>query len=346
MAETADDDTNKARVPFWRRIRLPSYRSKPAVDPLFADAAPVPRKHHWRLIGGAILAVAILYYPLGMLWVSRINDDLAFAANNLVVPNGGSRAVAVAAALIQREVVDGHWVANDPFFMPASALDNMPNFQQGIVEALARFTFELTDQIGRVRGSSRTDPDLQEAAGLLQYSGTKWVFDFSTSLAPTATSEAQYARARTVLLSYNQRLSQGTAVFERRADNLLATLDRIAHDIGSSSASLYDRIGVDGGWFDTYSDDVFYSTKGQIYAYYLVLRELQKDFANVITEKELGVAYAQLLESMAQAVRVDPWIVINGAPGAMFVPNHLAAEGFYVLRARTQLREITDILLK
>ena len=60
-----------------------------------------------------------------------------------------------------------------------------------IVQALARFTFELTDQIGRVRGSSRTDADLQEAAGLLQYSGTKWVFDLSTSLAPTATSEAQ-----------------------------------------------------------------------------------------------------------------------------------------------------------
>ncbi len=27
-------------------------------------------------------------------------------------------------------------------------------------------------------------------------------------------------------------------------------------------------------------------------------------------------------------------------------PNHLTAQGFYLLRARTQLRELTNILLK
>jgi len=30
----------------------------------------------------------------------------------------------------------------------------------------------------------------------------------------------------------------------------------------------------------------------------------------------------------------------------LLVPNHLAAQGFYLLRARTQLREITAILLR
>jgi hypothetical protein len=30
----------------------------------------------------------------------------------------------------------------------------------------------------------------------------------------------------------------------------------------------------------------------------------------------------------------------------MLQPNHLAAQGFYLLRARTQLEEITDILQK
>jgi hypothetical protein len=237
-------------------------------------------------------------------------------------------------------------VANDPFFLPGAALDNMPAFQQGIVQALARFTFELTDQIGRVRGSSRTDADLQEAAGLLQYSGTKWVFDLSTSLAPTATSEAQYGRARRALLDYNQRLSQGQAVFERRADNLMATLDRIALDIGSSSATLDQAVANPSGWFDTRSDDIFYGVKGQMYAYYLILRELQKDFGNVIAERDVQGAYTQLLESMAHAARLRPWVVINGSPDGQFEPSHLASEGFFVLRARTQLREITNILQK
>jgi hypothetical protein len=39
-------------------------------------------------------------------------------------------------------------------------------------------------------------------------------------------------------------------------------------------------------------------------------------------------------------------VVVNGAPDAQAVPSHLAAQGFYLLRARTKLREITNILLK
>jgi len=96
---------------------------------------------------------------------------------------GGSRAVAMAAALIERETDQHRWVANDPFFLPSAALDNMPNFQQGMIAAIGRFAFELTDQIGRTHGSSQTDKDLQRASGQLQYPGDIWVFDWSTSIA-------------------------------------------------------------------------------------------------------------------------------------------------------------------
>ena len=46
------------------------------------------------------------------------------------------------------------------------------------------------------------------------------------------------------------------------------------------------------------------------------------------------------------AALLQPWVVINGNPDSLFLPSHLAAQGFYQLRARTQLREIRDILLK
>ncbi len=345
MAETSE---NPRRLPFWDRVRIPFRRGPSASSGSAADQAAVsPRRRRFlRIAFWTVPAILLLWYPLGMALTHHVDDSLDFGTRDLVVPPNGSRAVAVAAALIQREVVDGAWVANDPFFMPGAALDNMPAFQQGIIQALARFGFELTDQIGRVRGSSRTDPDLQEAAGLLQYSGTKWIFDFSTSLAPTATSEAQYTRAWRALNDYNQRLSQGQAVFERRVDNLMATLDRIALDIGSSSAALDQAIANPRGWLDTRADDIFYGIKGQMYAYYLILRELQKDFANVVAEKEVQGAYLQLLESMAHAASLSPLIIVNGKPDAQFQPSHLAAEGFFVLRARTQLREITNILQK
>jgi len=303
-----------------------------------------------KTIGGTIAAlavVAVFYYPIGMALVHQINDDVSYRPAEADVPANGSFAVAAAAELIEREVNGVRWVANDPWFLPGAALDNMPNFQQGIIAALARFTFELTDQIGRTRGSSQTDTDLQEAAGLLQYSGTKWVFDFSTSIAPTATSEAQYRKARRSLLDYNKRLSEGNAVFERRADNLMATLDRMALDLGSSSAAIDKQIGkYGGGIFDFQADDLYYNVKGQLYAYTILIRELGRDFGKIIMERDLTKAWPQMMASFEHAAGLDPLVIVNGAPDGQMMPSHLASQGFYLLRARTQLREITNILLK
>jgi hypothetical protein len=275
----------------------------------------------------------------------RIDDDPGFALETSA-PEGGSRSVALTADLIDREINTNRWVANDPFFMPGSMLDNMPNFQQGIIAALSRFSIELTDQIARSRGSSQIDPDLNTASGLLRYPGDVWIFNFSTSLAPTASSESQYRRAMVALRDYNQRLAAGNAVFEIRADNLMATLDRIAADIGSSSASLDQHLTQTTLGLDFEADDLFYANKGRLYAYYLLLRELGQDYAKVIAERDLTTSWTQMLDSFRAAATLQPWVVMNGAPDSQLVPSHLAAQGFYLLRARTQLREITNILLK
>lgn len=299
----------------------------------------------WTL--GVLIGLLILYYPIGMLWWHKINDDLGFDVTAQSLQPGQSRAVAVAAALIDREVNKTGWVANNPFFTPSAMLDNMPAYQQGIISALARFSFELADQIGRTRGSSEIDGDLKNASGLLQYSGTVWVWDPSVSLAPTATSEEQYEKARKALENYNRRLADGNAVFERRGDNLLATMERIALDLGSSSAVLERQVAEHSSDFiDFQADDMFYNVKGQTYAYYVVLRALGGDFENVLRERELAGVYAQMLNSLHEAAALDPWVVTNGAPDGFFPNSHLTAQGFYLLRARTQLREISDILRK
>ncbi len=313
---------------------------------LAAVRARVPlRVLRWTI--GILVVLLILYYPVGMLWWHKINDDLGFDVTAESLQPGQSRAVAVAAALIDREVNKTGWVANNPFFTPSALLDNMPAFQQGIVSALARFSFELADQIGRTRGSSEIDADLKNASGLLQYSGTVWVWDPSVSLAPTATSEQQYEKARKALENYNRRLANDQAVFERRGDNLLATMERIALDLGSSSAVLERQVAEHSSDFlDLQADDLFYNVRGQTYAYYIVLRALGGDFENVLRERELGAVYGQMLNSLREAAALDPWVVTNGAPDGLFPNSHLTAQGFYLLRARTQLREISDILRK
>ncbi len=300
-----------------------------------------------RWVAGVLVLLLVIYYPVGMLWWHTINDDLGFDVSPDSLSPGQSHAVAVAAALVDREVNQTGWVANNPFFTPSALLDNMPAYQQGIVSALARFSFELADQIGRTRGSSEIDADLKNASGLLQYSGTVWMWDPSVSLAPTATSEEQYEKARKALERYNLRLANGEAVFERRGDNLLATMERIALDIGSSSAVLERQVAEHSSDFlDFQADDMFYNIKGQTYAYYIVLRALGADFENVLADRELSGVYGQMLNSLHEAAALDPWVVTNGAPDGLFPNAHLAAQGFYLLRARTQLREISDILRK
>ena len=296
------------------------------------------------LIGlGVLVVLAALYFVGGAIWVHEIDADPTFDAE-VVVPNGASRAVAVAADLVDREVNVNRWVANDPFFQPGYLLDNMPAYQTGIVSAVGRFATELRDRVARVRGSSAVDPDLESAAGRLNYPGDVWIFEWSgTPLQPS--SESQYRRGVEDLRRYNERLAQGQAVYERRADNLLATLDRISGDLGAASAALTHE--VDEGstnFLDFNADGMFYSIKGKLYAYYLILRELEQDFPDVIREKNLQANWADLLTSLRLGATLYPWIVSNGPLDSMATPNHLASEGFLLLRVRTKLEEIIDIL--
>ena len=101
-----------------------------------------------------------------------------------------------------------------------------------------------------------------------------------------------------------------------------------------------------GNLFDSRCDDIFYFNKGRLYANYLLMRELGADFDGVIREKGLTNAWNGTVETFRIASQLDPWVVWNGYPDGFLIPNHLAAQGFYLLRARTQLREISAILLK
>ena len=296
------------------------------------------------LIGrGVLLTLVVVYDVGGAVWVHEVDDDPAFDAE-AVVPANASRAVAVAADLVDREVNQNRWVANDPFFEPGYLLDNMPAYQTGIVSAVGRFTTELRDRVARVRGSSAVDPDLESAAGRLNYPGDVWIFEWSgTPVQPS--SESQYRRGIEDLRHYNERLAQGQAVYERRADNLLATIDRISGDLGAASAALTTE--VDEGstnFLDFNADGMFYSIKGKLYAYYLILRALEQDFPDVIREKNLQASWAELLTSLRLGATLYPWVVSNGPLDSMATPNHLAAEGFLLLRVRTKLDEIMDIL--
>lgn len=316
------------------------------VDALLGPEPYTPRSMARLLwFPAALLAAAAFYYLGGALYVQRIDDDPDFAVG-AEVPEGASRAVNVAAMLVDREVNGHHWVANDPPFLPGYLLDNMPSFQTGVMIALGRFANEMRDSLGRRRGSSEEDPDLESAAGRLNYPGDVWIFEWSsTPVQPS--SESQYRRALDDLRRYNERLARGEAVLDRRADNFFVTLDRMSADVGALSGALAQAVDTGTArWIDFDADNLFYHVKGRLYAYHLVLRELRADFGQVLAERNMLPVWDEMLASLRAAATVDPWIVMNGALDSQTYPNHLANQGFLLLRARTQLREIKDILAK
>jgi hypothetical protein len=299
----------------------------------------------WRWGWRVLLVALILYFPIGAMVVESIDDDPQFQPRS--VAPGESRTVATVADLVTREVDINTWTPMMPFFTPAGMLDNMPNFQRGIMAALGRFSTELMDQLGRTRGSSQTDRDLEQARGFLNEQPNVWIWQPTVSIWPSATSAQRYRAGRDKLVAYNKRLASGQAVFERRADNLQALIDRIANDHGSDSAAIDQHIIEQAGnLFDRQCDDIFYFNKGRLYANFLLLRALGSDFEGVIRERGLTNAWNGTVETFRIASQLDPWVVWNGWPDAFLIPNHLAAQGFYLLRARTQLREISAILLK
>ncbi|GIU66804.1 DUF2333 family protein [Candidatus Phycosocius spiralis] len=316
-----------------------------AVDPLTQPKAPARPQHvlqwqPWLVV--LVVALVPIYYVSGAVLTHRINDDLNFKAQE-PAPQG-SKTIALMAGLIDREINHTAWAPNIQPFQPAALLrfgGNMANFQSGMIKALSNVTFEIESYIGRSRGTSAADLDLGRARQGLSRQPDTWLLDPW----PTSSADQEYRKARTALLAYNARIASGNAVFDVRADNLQALLTRSALDLGSSSDLLEKQI--DAGrkvWIDRRADKLFYFVKGQSYAYYMILSALRDDFKAVITERRVGAIYDAMLADLASSASMAPMIVQNGSPNGVLLPNHLSTEGFYLLRARAKLREITDIL--
>ena len=294
------------------------------------------------LVGVNLLGAAVL---AGTLLTGRINDHPDFTPETRT--EGGLASVDMVVALIEREVIDSAWVPNEPFFMPGHWLPQMQAYQQGLMYGLSRYAFELADTIGRARGATAVDPDLDRAAGLLRFPGDVWIFDLEKTWAPTVTSEEQYLAAARALAKYNQRVASGQAVFEPRVDNLYGLLTRLEADISSQINVLADhveRVHSSGGQVESQTNEIFYTVKGRLYAYLMLLTAIGQDFEPVIKMSGAELVWSRMLESLRNAAVMEPFVVVNGHPGSMVAPNHLAELGFFALRAKTQMRDAIAVL--
>ena len=227
---------------------------------------------------------------------------------------------------------------NTPYF------DNKAAFQLGVNKALRRTTIELVDRLGRVRGTSGINQNLQEARTGLAYDEDSWYvsldpFGFRT------TTQTNYRRAREKLLEFNKELQSCVTNFDARPDNLLEFFDRITKDIGSTSDILRRRMEASNlGWFDPRADDRFWFAYGELYAYSGILTAAHADFSEVISNRNLSQLWDRTEDQLKSALNLTPGIISNGHEASWIMPTHLATMGFYILRVRANLVEMRDVL--
>ncbi len=225
---------------------------------------------------------------------------------------------------------------NTPF------LDNKAAFQLGVNQVMRRTTTELVDTLGRVRGTSQIDQNLQDARTALAWDESAWYIGLR---GPTRPTPSVYREAIGKLRNFNGSLEKCQVTFDARADNLLQFLDRIAGDIGSTSDILRARLDAsNAGWFDPRADDRFWFAYGQLYAYYGILKATRSDFAAIIAERNLTQIWTRMEEQLRASLDVQPLIISNGNELSFIFPSHLATMGFHLLRVRSQLVEIRSIL--
>jgi hypothetical protein len=264
-----------------------------------------------------------------------------------------SAMVDVTAALLDDNANRNSWVSSNPlykagFFFAVDwkdtpFFDNRASFQLGTNQAIRRTAVELVDRLGRVRGTSSINQNLQEAREAANYRETAWFFTISPPFLQPST-QARLRDARTSLLAFNEELKRCQADFDARADNLMQFLDRVTADIGSTSEILQRRMEeANFIGFDRRADDRFWFTYGQLYAYYGILVAARSDFREVTQQRNLGALWERIEEQLRDALTMQPPMIANGSATSL-IKSHLESIGFDLLRVRSNLVEMREVL--
>ena len=221
----------------------------------------------------------------------------------------------------------------------------MPSFQLGVIKAVGNVTSALSQKLS----PSITNPEdpelLHQAAKLLRYPGTVWMFSPDNKLLPAPSSTAQYRKARHDLIAYNELLLNKKVVFYRSATDLSYFLTQISRSLGASEARLSAHIREHNtDWFDTKADNVFYYNQGKAYGFYLLLKAMGHDYQQIIVDSGQYENWTKLLNALQSASELSPSVVRNAELNSIFSANHLNYLGFYIIKAQNLISQITTAL--
>jgi hypothetical protein len=313
---------------------------------------------------GALLLILIL---LGMYWSGEPDAFDVTAQAEATAERRGEQLVpgyTTTATLthVARTLLDkpGGYLAND-VMPPGVWLDNIPNWEYGVLVQVRDMARAMRDDLSRSQSQSTEDPDLEIAQPRFNFDSESWMFP---------SSESQYAEGIEALESYLGRLAgtgEPPAQFHARADNLVEWLSMAGKRLGSLSQRLSASVGqvrVDTetlpgtpGTAATGSgdevevrtprlqvDDVFYEARGTAWALIHLLRAVERDFAEVLADKNATVSLRQIIREL-EATQHTVWspVILNGG-GFGFFANHSLVMAAYLSRANAAMIDLRDLL--
>lgn len=353
---------------------------EPLPDQAETDPAPAAESEGHgpskaRLALGVLVLVTAVIGGLGLYWsvqpkpfsvesnlTERLGDDAVSGDDTPVSQVSGAAVVAtqirVARTLLHKP---GGYLRND-MTPPGVLIDNMPNWEYGVVTELRDSVGSLRNEFSRSQSQSIESPRLQRADSDFNFSADAWFLP---------SSEEMFKDGVKNLEAYLDALVSGerNAGFYARADNLRGYLEvvekrlgsygqRLAASVGDPelTAALDSRRAAGEGeapvvqqqridptpWHQI--DDVFYEARGYSWALLHMMNAIQIDFAKVLRDKNAEVSMKQIIADLEHAVvrKYSP-IVLNGH-GFGMLANHSLVLASYLGRANAAIIDLRVLL--
>ncbi len=323
------------------------------------------------VIGKVVLALLVVYLlvttVLGMYWSSEPDTFSVREHTRTLASDMGREPVAgfaTTATMIQLAETllekPGGYVSND-IFPPGLWMDNMPNWEYGVLVQLRDLSRAMRRDISRSQSQSAEDPDLIIAEPQFHFDSGSWAIP---------STEREYRRGIDALHRYLDRLShpeQPNAQFFARADNLNNWLADLETRLGSLSRTLGESVGkasvseamanlnpddplqeetggaeVKTSW--TKIDDVFYEARGSAWALLHIFRAIEVDFRKVLQDKNAMASVKQIIIELegTQGAMWSP-VILNGS-GFGVLANHSLTMAAYLSRANAAISDMRDLL--
>ncbi len=254
----------------------------------------------------------------------------------------------------------GGYTHND-IFPPGVWLDNMPNWEYGVLIQSRDLVRALREVFSRSQSQSTEDVDLVMAEPRFNFDSDSWALP---------ASESEYRDGLKYVRRYFDRLSEeqsSDAQFYARADNLRYWLTTVNTRLGSLSQRLSASVGrrrlntdlageesasqstvapsevdVSTPWMEI--DDVFYEARGTAWALIQFLEAAEVDFGDVLRKKNAQVSLQQIIREL-EGTQETVWspMVLNGS-GFGLLANHSLVMASYISRANAAIIDLRDLL--